>query len=367
VTLPKVLLLVSPYGPTMRSDAFATAHALRGSYEIRAFVPREDLPAYRDLRMRVVAWNPTGFWGMLFGIRRLRELARYFKPDLVHAHGFPAASVSLGTFPDRMAARTIVSFHDPVRNRELPQKLFDKRFPVYVRRAGALTSAYPSLGRALERRFALDDGSISLLPHGVDDSQSEPLRGSLARPPGRAGPLIGWAGRLGADRAWEAAIDALVLVRKTEPAARLAIAGIGPSRQFVAAHARQRGVADAVDLRGAIAPTEFFAGLDMLVLPSTVDAQPDIMLAALCWGLPVIAGNGGAYTDALQPLSTGWLVPDDAAGLAEGVRDAWARIDTAWEGAMAQRPLALEQYGRRNVLDKTRALYEATLRAPVAR
>ena len=112
-----------------------------------------------------------------------------------------------------------------------------------------------------------------------------------------------------------------------------------------------------VEFRGDIAPAQFFAEVDMLVSPITVDAQPQIVLAALCAGIPVVAANAGAFKDALEGLDVGWLVPDDVAGFAQGVRDAWSHIDAAWEGAMAQRGGARAKYAREVVLQQTLTRY----------
>ena len=356
---PRLLVLVSPYGATMHADVLATCVALRERYDVRVLAPAAETRAFGRARVRVEAWRPLGFLGVYLSIRRLRAAVRGFRPDLIAAHGWPAISIALGTFPDSLASRTIASFHDPLRNRELPQKLIDARFPFYLGRAAALTCAYPTLAAALARRFALDDDAFEIVPHGVDGLDF--AAPALARPPGRAGPILGWYGRLAPDPAWEVAIDALARVREKEPGARLVLAGDGPSRQFIAAHARQKGVAAAVDFRGALDAERFLGEIDVLVSPVTVDAQPEIVLAALCRGVPIVAANGGAFKDALEGLAVAWLVPDDANGFAEGVRDAWSRIDAAWEGAMAQREVARAKYAREVVLEKTLALYARAL------
>ncbi len=352
---PRVLVLVSPYGATMHADVLTTSVALRAQYDLRVIAPDPVVRSFGRARVRVEGWMPLGFYGVYIAVRRLRAAVRAFRPDVIHAHGWPAISLALGTFPDSLAARTIASFHDPLRNRELPQKMVDERFPAYVRRAAALTCAYPTLAGALERRFALPAGSFTIVPHGVDGLEPPPPL--LARPPARGGPILGWFGRLAPDPAWQTAIDTLAELRKDLPGARLLLAGDGPSRQFVAAHARQKGVVDAVAFRGDIAAAQFFAEIDLLLSPVTVDAQPEIVLAALCRGIPVIAANAGAFKDALAGLDVGWLVPDDVKGFAAGVRDAWSGIDAAWAGAMAQREAALATYAREVVFAQTLSLY----------
>jgi glycosyltransferase involved in cell wall biosynthesis len=339
----------------MHADVIETCARLRERYDVRVMAPHAEVRAFAQRRLWVEGWKPLGFLGVFLAVRRLRVAVQGFRPDLVHAHGWPAISLALGTFPDALAGRTIASFHDPLRNRELPQKLVDARFPLYLKRAAVLTSAYPTLARALERRFDFPADTFSIVPHGVDGLEDgDP---ELERAPGRPGPVFGWYGRLAPDPAWQTAIDTLAALRKDLPAARLIVAGDGPSRQFVAAHARQKRVDDAVEFRGDLDQSTFFNAIDLLVSPITVDAQPEIVLAALCRGIPVVAANAGAFKDALEGMPCGWLVPDDVAGFAEGVRDAWAGIDEAWRQAALQRHVARSTYMRETVLARLEATY----------
>jgi glycosyltransferase involved in cell wall biosynthesis len=171
---------------------------------------------------------------------------------------------------------------------------------------------------------------------------------------------VGWSGSLSADRAWETAIDAFVKVHAARPEARLQIAGTGRARQFIAAHARHAGVADAVEFRGDVGAAELFAAIDLLVVPMSRDAQPQAPLEALLWGIPAVAANVGALAEAVGPFTTGWLVDDDAEGFRLGIEDAWSKIDEAWAGAAAQRPAAAT-FGRERVTAAYRALYARAL------
>jgi glycosyltransferase involved in cell wall biosynthesis len=356
VSAPKLLILVSPFSEAMKRDVFETASILRERYELRLLVPRDEVKAFEQLGAPVESWRPVGLRGVFFGIRTLRRVTEAFQPDVIAAHNFSAAALALGTYPQKYASRTVVTLHDTLRERELPRKLIDVRLGKDLLRAGKLVAVSPSFGRALERRFGFPEGQIAIVPHGV----TPPLNGKeLARPAGRAGPLLGWAGPLGADRAWEVAIDALALVRKTHPDARLALAGSGRARQFVAAHARERKVAGAVEFRGDIPIADLFSSIDLLVLPGTRDLEPHVLLEALVSGVPVVAANTGALADVLAPYEGEWLVPDDAEGVAQGIRDAWNGIDAAWSAAMAQRGRARAVYDRETVAAATEAIYDA--------
>ena len=195
-----------------------------------------------------------------------------------------------------------------------------------------------------------------MIPHGVALALDPDV--PLARPAGRAGPVVGWRGSLAADRSWETAIDGFKALRAKLPMARLEISGTGRARQFVAAHARHQKVADAVTFRGDASASEFFAAIDLLAVPLSRDAQPHAPLEGLAYGVPVVAANAGALADALGTQETAWLVPDDADGFAEGLADAWSRIDTAFAGAQEQRRGARDAYARETVTRRYEALYD---------
>lgn len=353
--MKKLLVLVSPEGDAMLREVYETVLALRERYDIVVLAAPAERKRYKAAGIPFVAFRPAGIVGMATSLSRLRKTIERFSPDIVHAHGFPAVAAALGTVPASVAARTIATFHDPQRDRELPQKLVERKLPAYLRRAAFLTAVYPSLARALEARLGLPDGAMSVIPHGTAVAfDTLPL----ARPPARPGPVVGWNGRLSADRSWETVIDAFALLRGREPVARLEIAGSGRARQFIAAYVREKKLADVVAFRGDIGPREFFAAIDVLAVPISRDSMPHAPLEALVAGVPVVGANLGALADVLGGFETAWLVPDDAAGFCDGLADVWSQIDRAWEGAAAQRDAARATYGRDVVVAAYEALYD---------
>jgi glycosyltransferase involved in cell wall biosynthesis len=359
-TRKKMLVLVSPGGTAMYRDVAEMCAALRDEYEIMVLASPEERQRFMIDGIAYTRWRPAGFIGMGISVSRLRRIAQRFEPDVVHAHGFPAASVALGTFPAELAARTVVTFHDPQRDKELPKKLVERRFPAYLARAAAVVATYPSLARTLGTRLGVPPDTFTIIPHGVP----LPVRGSgapLARPALRSGPLVGWLGSLAADRAWETAIDGFKAVLARYPDARLEIGGTGRARQFIAAHVRHQKLTGAVTFRGDIEAAELFTGIDVLVVPISRDAQPHPPLEALVAGVPLVAGNAGALADAVGDMPTGWLVDDDPDGIAAGVADAWEKIDEAWLGANEQRGVAAERYSRDAVLARYRKIYERAM------
>jgi glycosyltransferase involved in cell wall biosynthesis len=354
MTLPKLLVLLSPEGDAAARDVAEHCARIRDRYDITVLGTRDRRSMFEGFAYK--SFRPSGIFGMGVAISTLRRTVTKVDPDVIHINGFAAASVALGTFPTSIASRSIVSFHDPLREGELPKKLVDRKFSGYLRRAGAITVTYAPLGESIAKRFGLHPEVVHIIPHGVElPRETAPLM----RPPGRSGPILGWRGALAADRAWEVAVDALAKTRETYPDARLQIAGDGRARQFVNAYVRTNGYANYVTFLGAVDADSFFKTIDLLLVPISRDAQPQAMLEGLVWGVPVVASNGGALANAVGAMATGWLVDDDAKSFAEGVSDAWPRIDAAFAGAAEQREVASRSYSRENVTQAYLELYQA--------
>jgi glycosyltransferase involved in cell wall biosynthesis len=359
VSRPKLLVLVSPRGDAMKREVLWQASVLRETFELRCVAHPDDAAAYGALDVATDHWNPLGNSGIKRALGTLRTVLTGFEPDIVHAHGFSAISLALGALAEPLTHRTIAFFHDLLRGEELPDRFVIERFPTFAQRAAHLVCVTPSLARSLERTLQLGEGRIVVIPHGIAPS----FAGEYARPSRRPGPLLGWSGRLRGERSWGVAIDALALVKKSLPDARLAIAGDGPARSIVQEYASDKRVSAKVAFRGTLADEALFAGIDLLLVPRSDDAQPHALLEALSWGMPVIAGNGGALADALAACEAGLLVEDDAAGFARGIAATWSDIDAAWERAASRRAVARTMYDRDHALERILQLDDSILGA----
>jgi glycosyltransferase involved in cell wall biosynthesis len=359
--MSKILVLVSPDGDAMMREVYELVLALRERHEVLVLASGPERERYERAGIAYKSFRPASIYGMATSISRLRKTVTSFEPDVIHAHGFPSVAVALGTVPARLAARTVATFHDPQRDRELPQKLVERKLPGYLLRAGALTVAYPTLVERLRDRGLIEaTDAPHMIPHGVS---VVPTDAPLARPPARPGPIVGWSGRLAADRSWETAIDGFALVRETFPDARLEIAGTGRARQFIAAYVREKNLAASVTFRGDISPRELFATIDLLAVPKSRDAMPHAPLEALVAGVPIVASNAGALVDVLGDQDGAWLVPDDGEGFRDGIVDAWSRIDAAWDAAARGRDAARARYAREVVAARYESLYESVANA----
>jgi glycosyltransferase involved in cell wall biosynthesis len=70
---------------------------------------------------------------------------------------------------------------------------------------------------------------------------------------------------------------------------------------------------------------EFFAALDLFIMPSRSEGWGLAAAEAMARGIPVVASDTGGLREIVERNQTGWLVtPGDAATLAEAIRNAAA-------------------------------------------
>lgn len=135
------------------------------------------------------------------------------------------------------------------------------------------------------------------------------------------GPLAGFVGRLSSEKGLEVLLDALEAAGPRAP--RLALVGDGPLRGEIEARVAQGPLRGRVHLLGHRTDTPWvYAALDLLVLPSWVEAYPMVLLEAMAAGCPVIATEVGEVGRMVRPDENGLLVrAGDRAGLARALAD----------------------------------------------
>ena len=102
----------------------------------------------------------------------------------------------------------------------------------------------------------------------------------------------------------------------------LAIGG-GSLRPVIEEAARERGLVDQVTFLPALPQQhllEYMRAADLMVLPSTHDGCPTVVLEAMALGIPVVATAVGGIVDQVDPDVSGLLVPPaDAESLADAL------------------------------------------------
>jgi phosphatidylinositol alpha-mannosyltransferase len=283
----------------------------------------------------------TTGWGLR---RRLREVFRAEKIDLVHIHGglaptlglvAPLAAWDLGlpvvaTFHSWFPRSHLLSL-----SRGIAQWSLD-------RHQAAIAVSQP----VVEAHARYLDADWEIIPNGVDTEFFHP-RGGRSEP--TEGPRLLFLGRLDPRNGLETVLRALPAILERHPRARLTVAGDGPLRPWYERLARP--VADHVEFLGRVNGNrpEVYGTADLYLCPTTKASFGITLLEAMACGTPLVVSDITGFRELVDGGAEAVLVPKDdsaawaraanelldhperlnamsRAGRAKAVRFAWPRV-----------------------------------------
>ena len=129
--------------------------------------------------------------------------------------------------------------------------------------------------------------------------------------------LLGCVGYLLPEKGQESVVRAMPEVRAKFPGTRLLLAGDGPCRARLEGLAKQLNLQSAVIFAGFVEDVaQVYAALDVFVFPSLAEPLGTSLLAAMAWGLPVLAVAKGGVPEYVQDRENGVLVAESNSELA---------------------------------------------------
>jgi L-malate glycosyltransferase len=176
--------------------------------------------------------------------------------------------------------------------------------------------------------------------------------------------LIGCVGYLLSEKGQEFAVRALSTVRTKIPGARLLLAGDGPCRRGLESLVRQQGLQEAVIFAGFVEDvTQVYAALDVFVFPSQAEPLGTSLLAAMAWGLPVLAVASGGVPEYVEDGATGLLVTQPDPGLiATGMLRLLSKESLRMRLGREARSEIEERFSARRMVENTIRVYEDVVR-----
>ncbi len=298
-----------------RYAAFARAPRAETRHGIAVAHPR--FPVVPKLGMTLAP-------GLLYraAARALRAMiAAGARFDLIDAHYF---------YPDGVAAARLGrAFGLPVviTGRGTDLNLIPRKSAIarrMIRSAAEDADGLIVVAEALKRRLAdlgVPESRIAVLRNGVDLDLFRPMDRKAARARlGLEGPLVVSVGNLVPLKGHDLVIEAL----RDLPDFRLAIAGSGPEERALRSLAERLGVAARVRFLGALAHEALpalYAAADALVLASSREGWPNVLMEAMACGVPVVATRVGGAPEIVADPAAGRLVETRSAeAIADGVR-----------------------------------------------
>jgi glycogen synthase len=274
-------------------------------------------PAPFRLAACLPPWTHAPVAGLLLA-RRVREVARLTRPQLIHVHA--GSGHALAAWPAARLAGLPLLVETDRRGAGPPLPWLDR---LALRGADALVAASPDV-RTVLRAGGIRARRIAVLPSAAD------LPGACVAvqgPPGLEGaPLLAYAGQLDAAGGIELLLEALALLRRTRPALRLVVAGAGAGTGSgagtgVRLQELEQRIA-ALGLRGHVVFTGELTGrrladllprADVAVFPAMPGAHaaamapPRQLLNAIAQGCTVVASDLACHAELLVHGHNGML------------------------------------------------------------
>jgi len=130
--------------------------------------------------------------------------------------------------------------------------------------------------------------------------------------------VVGFVGRLVAQKAPDVLLHAFAAVSTAIPNAYLVMIGAGPMEQALRDLSRRLEIAHRIRWLGQREARAFLSGFDLFAMASRKEGLPYVVLEAMAAGLPVIATSTSGVESLLANGVNGFVVPpDDPAALAE--------------------------------------------------
>jgi teichuronic acid biosynthesis glycosyltransferase TuaC len=254
----------------------------------------------------------------------LRLQREGWQPDLIDAHYLYPDGVAAALVARRLKLPFVMTARGTDVNVIARQPGPGQRIRDAARDAAAVVAVSSPLKDGLVA-LGVDAARITVLRNGVDLEMFglEDLATARARVglPSQ-GRLAACVGNLVAEKGQALAIEALAAL---PPDVRLAIVGDGPLRGELAAQARRLGLEERVVFLGVMPQHELrylYAGVDVLLLTSTREGWPNVVLEAMACGTPVVSFDVGAAREMITGDEVGRIVAQrDAAALYGAVRE----------------------------------------------
>ncbi|MGH7797753.1 MAG: glycosyltransferase family 4 protein [Candidatus Binatia bacterium] len=277
----------------------------------------------------------------------LRRLIRKKSYDVVHFHTKRAHALALWLPRGRRRPKYVVT-----RRMDYPESpSWYTRF-LYNRRVDGVVAISQGIGNLLTSA-GVDREKIRCISSGID-----PGKFAGIGVPGASIDdvfVVGCLAALVERKGHQYLLEAAALLKARGLKIRYEIAGDGPKRAELEAEAVRLGLRDHVRFRGFVADTaEYFAGVDLLAMPSLYEGLGVAALEAMAAGRAVIATRVGGLTESVIDGVTGFLVPPrDAAALAGAIAElvrsrSLAQTMGSRGRERARRHFSLENMARQN-------------------
>jgi len=245
--------------------------------------------------------------------RRLEELFRAERFDIVHVHG--GLNPTLGIVAPRAARRAgipvVATFHTWFP-RSIGLRILRRPFQRMLDRHAAAIAVSNAARDAMARYFT---APWEIIPNGVDTAFFRP---GLGHGEG-GGPRLLWLGRIEPRNDLATVLAAMPEILERHPGAQLTVVGDGPWRPRMERAARRLG--PCVHFAGYVngGRPVYYRAADVYLCPTTRASFGVTLLEAMACGTPLVVSDIPAFRDLATASGAVFAPPGDAAAWARAV------------------------------------------------
>jgi len=285
------------------------------------------------------------------------RLCQHLRPDLVHTHGY-RADVLDAAVARRLEIPVVTTVHGFTggdwKNRcyqWLQQRSF-RRFDAVVAVSRPLADELARGGVPGERIRVIQNAWRRAAPL----LDREAARRALGEP--GDGPLIGWVGRVSAEKGADVFVESLARLRDRPWTA--CILGDGSTRRRLERRAAALGIGGPVHWHGPVAQAgSLFRAFDLFVLSSRTEGTPMVLFEAMASEVPIVATAVGGVPDVVSPAEARLVAPEDPNALAAAIAEALDNRVAACARARAATARLQRDFGVDAWLRRYEALYRS--------
>jgi glycosyltransferase involved in cell wall biosynthesis len=275
------------------------ARGLRRRNHNQLIVCPSDSPLAKRAAAEDFEVGPVG----LEGIMSLRQRLSSEHFDIAHAHDGRAQNISFLASAGLRLGRAVsrqVAF--PPRDPLIHRWKYTKTCHGIIANSESVLRVLIASGVPAEK--------IEVIPPGIEIPAQPPSASLRAQARTRWGFssedfVIGHAGAFTREKGQDVALGAARLLAPKLPHARMLLVGDGPERRN-----QTEGIAILPGFLDDL--SEFYAALDLFIMPSRSEGWGLTALEAMANGLAVIATDVGGLRELVEQGKTGWLVPSDS-------------------------------------------------------
>ncbi len=264
----------------------------------------------------------------LGNLRRIRRLLRKERPDVLVTSNWGSIEWAVANLlPLARHIHTEDGFGPEERSAQLRRRCWARR--AALRRSTVVLPSRTLVGIAATQ-WKLGAARLRYIPNGVDLTRFA----CLPDHPAGASPVIGIVAALRPEKNVARLLRAFHLAGA---AGRLVVVGAGAERAALEGLAAQLGLGNRVRFMGHVEdPGQVYHSFDIFALSSVTEQMPLSILEAMATGLPVVATDVGDIRTMLAAENGPYVVAQDDAAFAAGLR------------ALLANPALRRQVGRAN-------------------